>query len=102
MRTAWFYARAITPPKRPKRFDTRFFAVDANEIAHRIEGIITPDAELVALQWLTFEEAKHEDLPTIQQVILEELKMRIDAGFSPLLPVPMYQMIRKTFIRTEL
>jgi 8-oxo-dGTP pyrophosphatase MutT (NUDIX family) len=97
-----FIARAITPPKRPKRFDTRFFAVDASEIAHTIEGIVTPNAELVELQWLTFEQAKSEDLPTIQQVILEELKARIEAGFSPLLPVPMYQMIRKSFVRTEL
>jgi 8-oxo-dGTP pyrophosphatase MutT (NUDIX family) len=31
-----FVARAITPPRRPKRFDTRFFAADAGTIARRI------------------------------------------------------------------
>ncbi|MBN9448132.1 MAG: NUDIX hydrolase, partial [Bosea sp.] len=28
-----FVARAITPPRRPKRFDTRFFTVDASAVA---------------------------------------------------------------------
>ena len=31
--TLHFVARAITPPRRPKRFDTRFFAADATTIA---------------------------------------------------------------------
>ena len=47
-----FIARAITPPGRPRRFDARFFAVDAGAIAHRIEGVTGPDAELVELVWL--------------------------------------------------
>ena len=42
-------ARAITPPGRIKRFDTRFFTADASAIAHRIEGVIHADAELVEL-----------------------------------------------------
>src|SRR5882724_843517 len=44
-------ARAITPPGRIKRFDTRFFTADASAITHRIEGVIHPDAELVELVW---------------------------------------------------
>src|SRR5256714_2467581 len=42
-------ARAITPPGRVRRFDTRFFTADASNIAHRVEGVIHADAELVEL-----------------------------------------------------
>lgn len=94
-----FVARAITPPRRPKRFDTRFFACDADKVAHRIEGVVGPHAELTELKWLTLDEALHEDLPTITTVVLEELGERITKGFSPLLPVPFYYMIRKEFRR---
>ena len=33
-----FIARAITPPKRPRRFDSRFFAADISAVARRVEG----------------------------------------------------------------
>jgi 8-oxo-dGTP pyrophosphatase MutT (NUDIX family) len=95
-------ARAITPPKRPKRFDTRFFAIDAEHIVYTKEGVVTADSELTDLQWLTFEEAKHQDLPSITQVILEELQVRIAEGFSENLPVPLYRMENKVFKRYEL
>ncbi len=48
-----FVARAITPPRRPKRFDTRFFACDADHVMHKIEGVVGPHAELTELKWLT-------------------------------------------------
>ena len=97
-----FVARAITPPRRPKRFDTRFFACDADKIAHRIENVVGPHAELVELKWLTLDEAMKEDLPTITTVVLEELGERIHKGFSPLLPVPFYYMVRQKFRRDVL
>jgi 8-oxo-dGTP pyrophosphatase MutT (NUDIX family) len=97
-----FVARAITPPRRPKRFDTRFFACDAEHIVHRIDGVVGPHAELVELKWLTLEEALHEDLPTITTVVLEELGTRIANGFAPHLAVPFYFMVRKEFRREEL
>ena len=60
-----FVARAITPPRRPRRFDTRFFSVDATAIAHRIENVVHPEAELVELVWLPIAEARRLDMPTI-------------------------------------
>jgi 8-oxo-dGTP pyrophosphatase MutT (NUDIX family) len=97
-----FVARAITPPRRPRRFDTRFFATDAGAIAHRVEGVIGPDAELVELVWLPITDAQHLDMPTITRVVLEELQARIAAGYKPELPVPFYRMMRRKFTREVL
>lgn len=94
-----FIARAITPPRRPRRFDTRFFAADATTITHRVEGIIGPDAELIELVWIPIAEAKHLDMPTITQIVLKELDARIAAGFGHELPVPFYQMRHRRFSR---
>ncbi len=94
-----FIARAITPPKRPKRFDTRFFTADATAIAHRIEGVVGPDSELVELVWAPVEEAAQFDMPTITSVILEELAARVAAGMSHGLPVPFYYMQDQRFHR---
>ena len=92
LRNIHFIARAITPPGRPRRFDTRFFTVDASAIAHRIEGVTGPDAELVELVWMPITEAKQLDMPTVTGVMLEELEARIAAGFGHDLPVPFYRM----------
>lgn len=94
-----FIARAITPPRRPRRFDTRFFAADAEAIAHRLDGVISPDAELVELVWLPITDAQVLDMPAITRVILEELQARIAAGYAPELPVPFYRMLHRRFRR---
>jgi 8-oxo-dGTP pyrophosphatase MutT (NUDIX family) len=97
-----FVARAITPPRRPKRFDTRFFAADASSIARRIGGMTGPDAELVELVWMPIAQARHLDMPAITAVVLEELEMRIAAGLGHDLPVPFYQMLHRHFVRVLL
>jgi 8-oxo-dGTP pyrophosphatase MutT (NUDIX family) len=94
-----FIARAITPPRRPRRFDTRFFCVDASAIAHRIEGVVHAEAELVELTWIPIAQARQLDMPTITGVVLQELEARVAAGFGHDLPVPFYRMPRKTFVR---
>jgi 8-oxo-dGTP pyrophosphatase MutT (NUDIX family) len=94
-----FIARAVTPPRRPKRFDTRFFTADAQMIAHKVEGIVGPDSELVELVWIPIKDAKTLDLPTITATILEELEARVQAGMSHDLPVPFYFMDNQQFFR---
>jgi len=94
-----FIARAITPPRRPRRFDTRFFSVDAGAVAHRADGIVHADAELVELVWLPIAEARKLDLPTITGVVLQELESRVAAGFGHDLPVPFYRMLHGKFQR---
>jgi 8-oxo-dGTP pyrophosphatase MutT (NUDIX family) len=94
-----FIARAITPPRRPRRFDTRFFTADATAIAGKIEGVVSPDAELVELVWVPIEEATHLDMPTITGIVLEELAARVAAGMAHSLPVPFYFMVEQRFMR---
>jgi 8-oxo-dGTP pyrophosphatase MutT (NUDIX family) len=94
-----FIARAITPPRRPRRFDTRFFTADASVVAHTIEGVVGPDSELVELIWIPIEEATRLDMPTITGVVLEELAARVAAGMDHALPVPFYFMKEQQFFR---
>ena len=94
-----FIARAITPPRRPRRFDTRFFTADVSAVAHKIEGVIGPDSELVELVWVPIEEATRLDMPTITGVVLEELAARVTTGMGHSLPVPFYFMIEQQFFR---
>lgn len=92
-------ARAITPPRRPKRFDTRFFAVDRALVAAEIGGAVGPEAELVELAWVSLAEARRLELPAITGIILDELEARLAGGFGPELPVPFYHERRGRFIR---
>jgi 8-oxo-dGTP pyrophosphatase MutT (NUDIX family) len=95
-------ARAITPPRRPRRFDTRFFAVDREAIAAEVAGLTGPDCELVELAWVSLAEASALECPTITHVILEELRDRLAAGFSQDLPIPFYHEQRGRFVREVL
>jgi 8-oxo-dGTP pyrophosphatase MutT (NUDIX family) len=84
-------ARAITPPGRVRRFDTRFFTADASAIAHRVEGVIHPDAELVELVWVEIGSKPLADLHPMTRNVLGELERRLASG--PLrhdAPVPFF------------
>jgi 8-oxo-dGTP pyrophosphatase MutT (NUDIX family) len=94
-----FIARAITPPNRPLRFDSRFFAADVSAIARRDDGFVGPDKELVELVWLPITQARALDMPGITAVVLEELGDRIVAGMNLDHPVPLYRMLHKRFVR---
>ena len=77
-----YFARAITPPRRPKRFDTRFFLVEAGAIRHTLPDIVTAESELTELAWLTIEETETLPLPVITRVILRELEKTLAARAS--------------------
>jgi 8-oxo-dGTP pyrophosphatase MutT (NUDIX family) len=94
-----FIGRAITPPGRNRRFDARFFTLDASAVAHRIAGVTGPEAELTELVWMTLGEAKSLDMPAVTGVMMEELDARIADGFGHDLPVPFYTMPRGRFRR---
>ena len=94
-----FIARAITPPRYPRRFDTRFFAADLSAIVHQMKDIIHSDAELTELVWLPIPEALQVDIPVVTGLVLSELEARIRSGYSNDLPVPFYRMRHKRFVR---
>jgi 8-oxo-dGTP pyrophosphatase MutT (NUDIX family) len=84
-------ARAITPPGRVRRFDTRFFTADASAITHRVEGVIHADAELVELVWVELGSKPLADLHPMTKNVLGELEKRLAGG--PLrhdAPVPFF------------
>lgn len=73
-------ARAITPPGRIKRFDTRFFTADASSIAHRVEGVVHADAELVELVWVELGSAHLADAHAMTKNVLNQLQQRLAIG----------------------
>ena len=98
--TVHFIARAVTPPRRARRYDTRFFTADASAIAHRIEGKVSPDSELVELVWLPLEGIKERiELLAITEMVLADLGRQLKDGFSHDLPVPYYKVRGKKRIR---
>ncbi len=95
-----YLARAITPPGRSKRFDTRFFIVEAEAIRHTVGDIVGPNSELVELAWLTLEETVSQPLPVITRIILGELGTRLAAGgLENPAPIPFYYRTGKQFRR---
>ena len=89
-----FLARAITPPGRTKRFDTRFFVADAKLIAHRLEGVIHAEAELTEFVWAPLDVAMTLDIPQITRTILEDLVAALAQDMSRFRPRPYYHHLR--------
>jgi 8-oxo-dGTP pyrophosphatase MutT (NUDIX family) len=78
-----FFFRAVTPVGRPRRFDARFFLVDADKLASDPDDFSTAEDELSHLQWIPLTEARKFDLPFITQVVLAELISHIKVGGPP-------------------
>ena len=68
-----FVFRAITPPGRPRRFDARFFMVDASHLRSDPDDFTHACDELSHLQWIALEEVGNFDLPFITQVVMAEV-----------------------------
>ncbi|GBF58551.1 hypothetical protein PbB2_02237 [Candidatus Phycosocius bacilliformis] len=80
-----FFARAITPPQRHKRFDARFF------IAHAEEALVDQrpardGAEMEDLRWFSLADAFKLDLPNVTRFILGEVQAWVQAPEAPQAP----------------
>lgn len=96
-----FIARAITPPGRVRRFDTRFFAAWRSDVARELpEG--GPTGELEELVWLPLPEAAAADVPAITRTIISELgeRLRQDPDLTPGGPIPHFRLVGAIFTRT--
>ncbi|WP_040515318.1 NUDIX hydrolase [Paraglaciecola polaris] len=76
-------ARAITPPYRNRRFDTRFFMVEADIIQGDVHATPLGSGELLAMHWVSLIDAEKLDLPIITRMILKEVEQRLAIGQSP-------------------
>jgi len=83
-------ARAVTPPGRTRRFDARFFMVDASAIAAEVDA--SHQEELLKPSWLTLAEAHALDLMSITRRVLEEVEARAESDAPR--PVPFFRFSR--------
>ncbi|WP_323765445.1 NUDIX hydrolase [Marinovum sp.] len=85
-----FVFRAITPPGRPRRFDARFFLIDAAELASDPDDFSAACDELSHLHWVALDEVRALDLPFITEVVLAEVAARV-ADPGPPASVPFFR-----------
>ncbi|MEQ9464354.1 MAG: NUDIX hydrolase [Haliea sp.] len=82
--------RAITPVGPPRRFDARFFLVDASAVAGDPDDFSRASEELSQLQWIALDETGDLDLPLITEVVLGEVA-RVLACAGPPPEVPCFR-----------
>ena len=85
-----FVFRAITPPGRPRRFDARFFLIQAEELRTNLDDFSMASDELSHLQWIPLKDTKNFDLPFITQVVLAEITGNLTKSGPPA-RVPFFQ-----------
>ncbi len=78
-----FVFRAITPPGRPRRFDARFFLIDAHHIAGDPDDFSRASDELSHLQWVPLRQARSFDLPFITEIVLADIAARLPDLSAP-------------------
>lgn len=77
-------ARAITPPYRSRRFDARFFMIDAEHIQGEVHERPQGSGELLDLHWVGISRAQQMDqLPHITRSVLQVLEQRLRDGAGP-------------------
>lgn len=85
-----YFARAITPPGRPRRFDSRFFVLDARHVVNCEAPVKATTEELLDPCWVSFDEALDLDLPNITKDILRRLRAAFETpdALEPGAPLP--------------
>jgi len=72
-----FVFRAVTPKGAPRRFDARFFMVDADHLVTDLDDFSNAQDELSHLHWVQLAKVRALDLPFITKVVLAEISARL-------------------------
>jgi len=98
-----YIGRAITPSFQPKRFDARFFMVEAEHIHGDLHDTSNASGELLEIHWLPISEAKKLELQGITLLMLDEVEKRLTlpTARAAELPIPFYYFKGKTRLRDD-
>jgi 8-oxo-dGTP pyrophosphatase MutT (NUDIX family) len=98
-----YIGRAITPSFQPKRFDARFFMVEAEHIHGDLHDTFNASGELLEIHWLPISEAKKLELQGITLLMLDEVEKRLTlpTARAAELPIPFYYFKGKTRLRDD-
>jgi len=88
-----FVFRAITPPNRSRRFDTRFFMLFADETKADVPERLTGSGELEGLDWIPLSDMGDIEIPTITETVLKHVRGRVKDK-DPAPPVPFVHFSR--------
>ena len=97
-------ARAVTPPYRTRRFDTRFFMVFDDVIHSDPEVSSSASGELLDLHWLTVDEARQTDLPAITRMVIDvvETRLQLPREKQRDAPAPFVRFIKSKSVISDL
>ena len=95
------FARAITPPGPPRRYDTRFFCVPATALIVPPSLDALPTDELEDVAWVRLDGFGERSIAPITLRILDELKARLADGSwrDSSRPIPLYSFEDGQFAR---
>ena len=84
-----YVLRAVTPPRRPRRFNARFFIADAAAAVGDIRG----SGELEDIQWVTISRALGLSIPAITRAVLGLIAQSLtpSGATDPHRPVPLFR-----------
>ena len=99
-----FIARAITPPYRTRRFDTRFFMIHDDAIHSDPARVSSASGELLDLHWLTLEEARQTNLPAITRMVIDIVEERLQTpkSLQQAQPAPFVRNAKSTWLKSHL
>ena len=97
----YFFFRAITPPGPTRRFDARFFLVNADQLSGDLDDFSNASDELSHLQWVSLGEARSLNLPFITSVVLGELAGLTEISAPTSIPFFKNQDEESLFLRLQ-